>query len=69
MKKNAVITLLLMLTLGLCACGNKAASQPDSEPSAKTEASDEDGEHISTFVKLTADERAAYEALGIGSVE
>ena len=29
---------------------------------------DEDGEHISTFVKLTADERAAYEALGVGSV-
>ncbi|MBP3241189.1 MAG: hypothetical protein J6M92_11700 [Oribacterium sp.] len=31
--------------------------------------SDEDGEHVSTFVKLTADERAAYEALGIGSKE
>ena len=31
--------------------------------------SDEDGEHVSTFVKLTADERAAYEELGIGSVE
>ena len=31
--------------------------------------SDEDGEHVSTFVKLTADERAAYEELGIGSKE
>ena len=166
MKKNIVRTLTLMLTLGLCACGNKAASQPETEPSAKTEVSeeeldakldeifqdaevqanlpedngmvgvykwvemadngikaylilwddgvgsidmvgtgtvtgvfyndetmqaadegavpqnytyedgtltwtysDEDGEHISTFVKLTADERAAYEELGIGSVE
>ena len=31
--------------------------------------SDEDGEHVSTFVKLTVDERTAYEALGIGSKE
>ena len=30
---------------------------------------DESGEHTSTFIKLTADERAAYEALGIGSKE
>ena len=29
---------------------------------------DEQGEHVSTFVKLTADERAAYEALGVGSI-
>ena len=29
----------------------------------------EDGEHVSTFVKLTADELTAYEALGIGSKE
>lgn len=29
---------------------------------------DESGEHTSTFVKLTADERAAYEALGVGSI-
>ena len=30
---------------------------------------DEQGEHVSTFVRLTAEERAAYEALGVGSVE
>jgi hypothetical protein len=29
---------------------------------------DEQGEHASTFVRLTAEERAAYEALGVGSV-
>ncbi len=29
---------------------------------------DEQGEHPSTFVRLTAEERAAYEALGVGSV-
>ncbi len=29
---------------------------------------DEQGEHISTFVRLTAEERAAYQALGVGSV-
>ena len=29
---------------------------------------DEGGEHTSTFVKLTADERAAYEALGVGTI-
>ena len=29
---------------------------------------DEQGEHSSTFVRLTAEERAAYEALGVGSV-
>lgn len=29
---------------------------------------DEQGEHLSTFVRLTAEERAAYEALGVGSV-
>ena len=29
---------------------------------------DESGEHTSTFVKLRADERAAYEALGVGSI-
>ena len=29
---------------------------------------DEQGEHVSTFVKLTAEERAAYEALGVGSI-
>ena len=29
---------------------------------------DNEGEHVSTFVKLTAQERAAYEALGVGSV-
>ena len=28
---------------------------------------DEQGEHLSTFVRLTAEERAAYEALGVGS--
>lgn len=28
---------------------------------------DESGEHVSTFVKLTAEERAAYEALGVGT--
>ena len=166
MKKNVVIVLSLILLLSLCACGNKAESKPDTEPSAEAETSeealdakldeilgdkevdvslpedngmfgvykwvemekngvkaylllwddgigsidmvgtgtvtgvfyndktmkaadegavtqnytyddgtliwsysDEDGEHVSTFVKLTADERAAYEELGIGSVE
>ena len=29
---------------------------------------DEQGEHSSNFVRLTAEERAAYEALGVGSV-
>ena len=29
---------------------------------------DEQGEHSSTFVRLTPEERAAYEALGVGSV-
>lgn len=29
---------------------------------------DEQGEHASTFVRLTAEERAAYEALGVGTV-
>ena len=29
---------------------------------------DEQGDHSSTFVRLTAEERAAYEALGVGSV-
>ena len=29
---------------------------------------DEQGEHLSTFVRLTAEERTAYEALGVGSV-
>ncbi len=29
---------------------------------------DESGEHTSTFIKLTAEERAAYEAPGVGSV-
>ena len=29
---------------------------------------DVDGEHVSTFVKLTVDERTTYEALGVGSV-
>jgi len=29
---------------------------------------DEQGEHSSTFVRLTAEERAAYEALGVGSM-
>ena len=29
---------------------------------------DEQGEHLSTFVRLTAEERAAYEALGVGSM-
>jgi len=28
---------------------------------------DADGEHVSTFVRLTAEERAAYEALGVGN--
>ena len=28
---------------------------------------DDDGEHVSTFIRLTAKERAAYEALGVGS--
>ena len=30
---------------------------------------DERGDHVSTFVKLTAEELAAYEARGVGSVE
>ena len=29
---------------------------------------DEQGEHVSTFVRLTAEERAAYEELGVGTV-
>ena len=29
--------------------------------------SDDTGEHVSTFVRLTAQEREAYEAIGIGS--
>ena len=29
---------------------------------------DEDGDHVSTFIRLTAEERAAYEELGVGTV-